>query len=123
MIRAYYELIKPRLGLMNVIVAAAVFVFASPQVINWEGFATTLSGLAFVIASASIFNNYIDRHLDAKMERTKARGLVTGEVAPVAALVLGGVFLCIGVILLRLVHPLTLGAALLGFVVYIFLYT
>ena len=123
MISAYYELMKPRMVLMNVLVAAAVFIFASPEVINWEALSVMASGLAFVVASACVFNNIADRHLDAKMERTKNRGLVTGAVAPAHALVFGGALLVCGVLLLYTMHPLALGAALFGFVVYVFAYT
>src|SRR3989344_9679988 len=123
MIRAYYDLTKPRLVLMNVLVAAAVFIFASPAVIDWEAFAVMVSGLTLVVASACVFNNIADRTLDAHMERTKKRALVTGEILPLRALIFGGVLIICGVLLFKLVHPLALVFALTGFVTYVFVYT
>ncbi|MGO1324808.1 MAG: heme o synthase, partial [Brevibacterium aurantiacum] len=46
-----------------------------------------LIGGAAAAASASVFNCYVDRDIDAKMERTKHRPLVTGEITPRAALI------------------------------------
>ncbi len=47
----------------------------------------TLIGGAAAAASASVFNCYVDRDIDAKMDRTKHRPLVTGEISPRAALI------------------------------------
>ncbi|TSC68102.1 MAG: protoheme IX farnesyltransferase [Parcubacteria group bacterium Gr01-1014_56] len=123
MIKAYYRLTKPRMVFMNVLVAAAAFVFASHEGFNWQDFGTMVAGLSFVVASACVFNNYADRFLDAHMERTKNRALPKGLVNPKHALVFGATLLLFGVLLFLLLSPLALGAALLGFVVYVFVYT
>jgi len=131
MINDYLNLAKPRMVLMNVLVAAAAFVFgstplttsASPSTINWQAFGFMTVGLAGVVAAACVFNNYADRALDAKMERTKNRGLASGAVEPGHALIFGAALLALGVILLAFTHVLSLGFALLGFVTYVFVYT
>lgn len=124
MIKAYLNLTKPRLMLMNVAVAAAAFVFGSPSTIDWQAFGAALLGLACIVAAACVFNNYADRNIDAKMERTKNRELVSGKVKPQHALVFGLILFVLGVTALYLyTNALALGAALLGFVVYVFLYT
>lgn len=109
--------------LMNVMVAAATYVFASPEVFDWETFAIMASGLAFVIASACVFNNVADRKLDTHMERTKNRALATGKVSPLQGVVYAFALLVLGVALLMQVHLLALVAAMVGFFVYVFLYT
>ena len=52
----------------------------------WLIFATVLGG-TLAAGGAHAFNMYIDRDIDALMERTKDRPLVTGEVTPRQALV------------------------------------
>lgn len=42
----------------------------------------TLLGTVLVMASACVFNNYFDRELDMKMERTRDRSLPTGRLTP-----------------------------------------
>lgn len=82
-----------------------------------------LFGISFVIASACVFNNYIDRDIDDKMERTKNRALVkhliSGRNALVYAIFLG----LIGVLFLGLyTNLLTLFLALTGFFFYVVMY-
>ena len=107
----------------NVLVAAAAFLFVSPELIDWPLFFILFVGLSLVISSACTFNNYFDRRLDAKMERTKNRALPAGRISPGSALVFGLVLLFFGVVVLYQTNALALGAALLGFIVYVFLYT
>lgn len=123
MIKSFYRLTKPRMVFTNVLVAAAAFVFASPEILDWWLFSSMVAGLSFVVASACVFNNYADRFLDAHMERTKNRALVTGRINPKHALMFGFVLLVCGVFLLLRVDMLALEAALFGFVVYVFVYT
>jgi protoheme IX farnesyltransferase len=123
MIKTYYNLTKPRMVFMNVLVAGAAFVFASPEIFDWQGFGVMIAGLSFVVASACVFNNYADRHLDAHMERTKSRAIPGGKIKPTHALVFGFVLMLCGVALLLTLHPLALWSALLGFVTYVFVYT
>lgn len=109
--------------MMNVLVAAAAFIFASHDTIDWRSFFAMVGGLSFVVASACVFNNYADRFMDTHMERTRGRALAAGRINPTHALLFGSLLLLCGVLLLSLVHLLALGVALVGFVVYVFLYT
>ncbi len=108
---------------MNVLMAAAAFVFASDGAVDLQKFGIMVAGLIGVVASACVFNNYHDRSMDARMERTAGRALAAGVVKPIHAIMFASVLLLAGVALLLLVHPLALGAALAGFVVYVFVYT
>ncbi|MBA3722515.1 MAG: protoheme IX farnesyltransferase [Parachlamydiaceae bacterium] len=120
----YYLLTKPGIILGNLITVAAGFLLASKGVIDFPLFIATLLGLTFIMASACVFNNYIDRNLDKKMERTKYRplvnGLISGRNAIIFAIFLG----VIGVILLfAYTNLLTVGVASVGFIVYVVLYS
>jgi len=120
---AYYELAKPRMVYANVVVAAAAFYYASHGSIEWLTLAATLAGLGLVIASGCVFNNYYDRDIDAAMERTKCRAMPTGSVPRGNALVWGTVLLSIGMALLGFVNMQALLVAVVGWVVYVLLYT
>lgn len=127
----YYEVVKPGIVYGNLMVAGAAFVFGSTSLttsgsgssFEWGTLVLTLAGLGFVIASACVFNNYADRFLDAHMERTKHRALVVGAIEPRRALWYGALLLVLGIVCLLGTTPLALGAALGGFVSYVFLYT
>jgi protoheme IX farnesyltransferase len=123
MIKSYYRLTKPRMVFTNVLVAAAAFVFASHDALNWQIFFIMILGLTLVVASACVLNNYADRDIDAKMERTKNRALAAGLLPPSHALLFGCVLLLLGVLVLLTTNLLALGAALVGFIVYVFIYT
>ena len=49
--------------------------------------AATVVGGTLAAGGANAYNMYIDQDIDALMERTKGRPLVTGEVTPREALV------------------------------------
>ncbi|MDO8548268.1 MAG: UbiA family prenyltransferase, partial [bacterium] len=128
MIRTYYELTKPGIVYSNILVAAAGFFYASVGIlggkIDWILGFWMLIGLACVIASACVFNNYLDRNLDAKMERTKERALASGKISNRNALIFGAILLVAGVkILFIFTNLLTLSVALAGFLVYVLLYS
>ena len=120
----FYLLIKPGIILGNLITFAAGFFLASKGVFDIRLFIGTLLGLSCVIASACVFNNYIDRYIDQKMERTKNRVLATGSInaynAYAFAVLIG---LSGNLILLNSSNVLTTLLADLGFVVYVFLYS
>lgn len=123
MIKTYYMLTKPGIIMGNVITTAAGFALASKGHMNYLLFLTTLLGLGFVIASAGVFNNYIDRAMDAKMERTKNRALAKGVVPTLHALIYGAFLAIIGIgILAYYTNLLTVAVAFTGFFVYLVLY-
>lgn len=122
-IHSYYNLTKPGIIMGNTITNIAGFALASKGDINLGLFAATVSGLSGIIASACVFNNYIDRDIDRKMERTKKRGLVTGTVSGSQALVFASLLGFVGLaILARYTNPLALGIAMAGFFIYVVLY-
>lgn len=123
MIKTYYMLTKPGIILGNVITTAGGFALASKGHIQYSLFLITLVGLAFVIASAGVFNNYIDRAMDAKMARTKNRALPKGLVSLRNALLFANFLALIGISVLAIyTNLLTVFVALLGFFVYLVLY-
>jgi protoheme IX farnesyltransferase len=124
MLKNYYDLTKPGIVYGNVFTTLAAFLFASRWHFGWGLFFATMIGIACVIASACVFNNYIDRDIDEKMQRTKDRALVSGAISSPSALRFGIILALLGFIfLLIFVNTLTAFAALIGFLVYVFAYT
>ena len=122
--RAYYELAKPGIVYGNVLVAAAGFLYAAAGHPNWLLFLYTLVGLALVIASACTFNNYFDIGIDKKMARTANRPLVSGSISGKNALAYGTFLGVAGASLLFFLTTLpAFAAALLGWVIYVAVYT
>lgn len=123
MVKTYYMLTKPGIILGNVITTAAGFALASKGHIDYWLFVVTMLGLSFVIASAGVFNNYIDRAMDAKMERTKERALVKGLISSKRALIFATALGLLGMsILILYTNLLAAFVALFGFFVYLVLY-
>lgn len=122
-IKEYYYLTKPGLTRGNLIMAGAAYLFGSGERVLWEPFFFMLFGLGCVVSSACAFNNYFDRELDTHMERTKNRALPAGRLGGKEVLLFASVLLFFGVAALACTNTWALLAALLGFVVYVGLYT
>ncbi|HWP61218.1 MAG TPA: heme o synthase [Candidatus Paceibacterota bacterium] len=124
MFATYFSLTKPRMVLGNSIVAAAGFLFASRGSFDLPLFVAMVVGLAAVMAAACVFNNYIDRDIDAKMPRTLGRAFVRGQVTPRNALVLGTVLIVFGLLVLFFfTNVVAASVAAFGFFAYVVLYS
>jgi len=121
--KTYCSLAKPRIILGNVITAAGGFALASKGYFNFPLFLVTLLGLSLVVASACVFNNYIDRESDKKMVRTQYRVLAQGLIPLRKAMIFALFLVAFGTLLLSFTNLLTVACALLGFLVYVTLYT
>ena len=123
MIKTYYTLAKPGIIYGNVLVAAGGFWLASGRHVHLLLFGAMVFGLALIIGSACVFNNYMDRDIDRLMERTAKRSLVTGIVSPSSSLLYATALGVAGsVILLLFTNALTLALALLGHFFYVVVY-
>ena len=120
----YWELLKPRIMLLIVITTIGSLALAAH---GWPGSALvawTVLGMALVSGGSSAINHWYDRDIDALMERTRARPVASGRVAPAAALGLGLVLGVAGIALLALeVHWLAAVWAFAGFACYVLVYT
>lgn len=104
-------------------VAAAAFIFASNGSIDWSEFFAMLIGTSLVIGSSCVFNNYLDIDLDKKMQRTKNRALVTGEVSVKKAIAFAIILGICGLwVLFVWTNLLTMIIGVVGMVFYIAIY-
>ncbi len=121
--KLYYRLTKPGIIYGNLFTATAGFLLASKWHINWGLLLATLLGISLIIASACVFNNYIDREIDAQMVRTKERALASGKIQASHALLFATILGIVGlsVVILR-VNMLTALIGFIAFVDYVVLY-
>lgn len=120
---SYYRLTKPGIVYGNALVAVAGYFFGAQGAPSLAVFFAMLFGIAAVMASACVFNNIIDRDIDARMNRTKQRATVTGEVAPEQAILFGTILLVFGLTLLALgTNWLAAAIALFGHFAYVVMY-
>lgn len=122
-LKKYYYLTKPGIVRGNLMTAGAGFLLASKTNVDWLVFFMTLLGVALIIASGCVFNNYIDRKIDKKMERTKKRSIVTGEISVRSALIYGAALGLLGVLSLAVfTNLLTVLVGLIGWFFYVVVY-
>ncbi|AEB57610.1 heme o synthase [Ectopseudomonas mendocina] len=124
LLKQYLNLAKPGIVFGNLISVTGGFFLASRGDIDMALYFATALGVSLVIASGCVFNNYIDRDIDQKMERTRNRVLAQGLVSPVHAIVYACVLGVAGVALLHAAtNTLAVMLVLMGFVVYVGLYS
>ncbi len=83
---AYVALTKPRIIELLLVTTVPVMFVAEDGVPALGLILVTVLGGTLAAGGANAFNLVVDRDIDAVMERTKGRPLVTGEVTPRAAL-------------------------------------
>jgi len=123
-VRDYLELTKPRIA---VLVLVTVAVGAGVASWSWPNPSTlwhALIGTALVAASASTFNQLIERRRDEQMQRTADRPLVAGRLSTADAAIFGTLTIVVGLIYLAVtLNPLTTQLAALTWVLYVVVYT
>lgn len=123
-IKTYYLLTKPGIIMGNLIAAIGAFALGARGNLNFTSFISLLFGTSLIIASACVFNNYLDRDIDAKMRRTRKRALVTGAVPLINAVIYATILGIAGLLILILyTNNLTAVVGVTGFLVYVLVYT
>ncbi|CAN7305059.1 heme o synthase [Paenibacillus sp. LjRoot153] len=124
-LKEFYRLVKPGIIYSNLMTAFAGYWLAAQWDVDWIHLIMTMLGTALVMAGGTVLNNYLDREMDAKMERTQNRALPSGRLT--ANFVLGyGIILGtigLGVLYFGAQSPLATLIGLLGLFLYVWLYT
>jgi protoheme IX farnesyltransferase len=121
---AYLALTKPRVIELLLVTTLPTMVLAAHGFPPLTLIATTLVGGALAAGAANVLNCYLDRDIDAVMNRTRRRPTVTGAVSPTATLVFG---ITLGVVALAilwfLVNPISAVFAAGAIAIYVVGYT
>ena len=110
---AYWELLKPRVTILLTFLGAAAAVIASGADPAQSGKVALITLAVFLGSGGSNgLTNYLDRALDARMNRTRGRSIPSGRIVPAErGLYWSAAWVIAGVALAFLIHPL---AALAG---------
>ncbi len=123
-LRNYVDLTKPRLLPMVLFTGLPALGMAATGWPSVSFAVLTLLGIALASASANTLNAYVERDVDAKMDRTASRPLPAGRLAPRTALVFGIVLAVLSIALLWLISGVAAaGLAAASILFYIFVYT
>jgi len=131
MYKKYISLAKPRITFLVVVTTYLGYYlglrYTGLMMIEFASIVTffhLVLGVVLTSSGSAILNQYIERDLDAKMDRTKFRPLPSNEINPNSALFLG-VFLClIGIFYLFIfINTITSVISLLTIISYLFIYT
>jgi protoheme IX farnesyltransferase len=121
-VNKYYRLTKPGIVYSNAMTAAAGFLFASDGHVKLWNLLILLFGTSLIIASACVFNNYIDRGIDAKMKRTKKRATANGKISALSVNIYATILGVLGFAVLAHTNLTTFLIGVLAFFSYVVLY-
>ncbi len=118
-----FSLTKPRLSSL-VIFTCALGLFLAPGAINYSTALIAIIATSALVGGACAINCYMEKDIDALMERTKSRPLPSGRISSQTALMFGLSLIVISLMVLYVfINPLTAFLGSIAGLVYIFLYT
>jgi protoheme IX farnesyltransferase len=122
--RDYLALTKPRVVALIVLTAVVGALLATPGLPPLDALLFGNLGIALAAASAAAVNHVLDRHIDARMGRTRNRPLPSGHLTPTKALAFAFVLAATSMtILLAFVNVLTAVLTFCSLIVYAVIYT
>ncbi len=123
-VREYFQLTKPRITLLVVISTLVGYYFGVGPHANILTLFNVLLGTAFMASASATLNQWYERDIDAKMNRTRMRPIPSGAIQPNHALYFGIGLSVLSVIELSFfTNLLTAGICLTTSVGYLFVYT
>ncbi|NGP45104.1 protoheme IX farnesyltransferase [Bacillaceae bacterium SIJ1] len=122
--RDWISITKPGILASNLFCAFAGYGLASRLQFDDLALIFIMFGTTFVVASASMLNNFLDRVRDLKMERTRDRPLPSGRLRPRNVLIVGILTGFVGMATLYIfVNPLSAVLGFIGLFFYVVIYT
>ncbi|VFP88428.1 heme o synthase [Candidatus Erwinia haradaeae] len=120
----YIQVTKPGIVCGNLISVIGGFLLSSQDNINYVLLLFTVLGVGLVIASSCVYNNFIDRDIDKKTNRTKNRVLAQGLISAKCSLIYATILGIIGFTILYVaVNFLSMLIAAIGMIIYVGVYS
>jgi len=121
-VNAFVELTKPRITFLVVLSSLAGYWLGTGAL--WPGILHVTVGVALLSGGIAALNQYMERDLDGKMNRTRMRPLPAGRLSPGAALAFGAaISIAAEVYLAVFLNTLTAIFGLVALMTYLFVYT
>lgn len=121
-IRNFTEITKLRLSVSVVFSSVAGYLLGAESIDFFVLFLLCVGGYCMVGAS-NVYNQIIERDLDALMDRTKNRPLPAGQMSVRSAFILAIVLTVIGIVVLYSINPITAMFGAISIFMYVSLYT
>lgn len=123
LVKDYYYLTKPGIVYGNILHVLVGYLVAYRYGLTMSAFIGVFFGVAMVIASACVANNYLDRKIDSAMKRTKRRALVKGSISGKQAIVYSCVLGAVGFgLLLTMTNSVTVLLGVVAYFWYVWIY-
>ena len=119
---SFIEITKLRLS-VSVVFSSVISYLIGMSEFDFEIFLFLVVGGLMMVSASNIFNQVIERDLDALMQRTKGRPLPMGQISVNNALVLGFTFVIAGLTFLYLINPLCAMLGAISIFIYACVYT
>ena len=120
----YVRLTKPRVISLLLLTTLLAMIMAQQGWPSGGKVFLTMVGGYLAAGGANAINQWFDRDIDARMRRTSNRPIVAGRISPTHALVFALTISVASALILGFgVNWLTAGLAMLGLLLYVFLYT
>ena len=119
---SFIEITKLRLS-ASVVFSSVISYLIGMSEFDFEIFLYLVVGGLMMVSASNIFNQVIERDLDALMQRTKGRPLPMGQISVNNALVLGFTFVISGLTFLYIISPLCAMLGAISIFIYACVYT
>lgn len=119
---SFIEITKLRLS-ASVVFSSVISYLIGMSEFDFEIFLYLVVGGLMMVSASNIFNQVIERDLDALMQRTKGRPLPMGQISVNNALVLGFTFVIAGLTFLYIISPLCAMLGAISIFIYACVYT
>ena len=119
---SFIEITKLRLS-ASVVFSSVISYLIGMSEFDFEIFLYLVVGGLMMVSASNIFNQVIEKDLDALMQRTKGRPLPMGQISVNNALVLGFTFVIAGLTFLYIISPLCAMLGAISIFIYACVYT
>lgn len=118
----FFEITKMRLSVSVVFSSLAGYLLGA-ETVDFKTLLLLAVGGYCMVGASNVFNQIIERDLDALMQRTQNRPLPSGRMSVRVAFILGAILTLLGIAILYTINPATAMFGAISIFMYVSLYT